>query len=232
MNGLNSVLYEEEWTGNELKLVDSIQLDVKDVLKYKVWLGHLRDHKLIVSKKVGKVLLVPLSWPQYSQDNNEIFLWKLDDGSLVHRNPNYIRPTEAFLVKNSSQNAQSAPPTSLPLNALVRKKGGGPYFVLLSQDANTKQWWVSRYMPNKNGHYDIIKESKNPIEFSTLTTDVISTTPCPVCNGAGKMNVAEARTTEKTDKMIYTQITTTKTENVNSLKPCNQCKGLGFAGVL
>jgi len=38
----------------------------------------------------------------------------------------------------------------------------------------------------------------------------------------------EQRTSEKTDKMIYTQITTTRTYDVRTTKPCERCKGVGF----
>ena len=225
LNGHTSMLCKEEWNGSNLVVLDSVKLDINGLFENGKWGDRSSYNYLIVSESTNKVLLLPSIWKKQNQQQEALLSWTLKDGRQDLVNPNFIRPSANYLAKQNRPDR----PDNLPLNALVKNHNG--YYVLLGKNELTKKWAVIKFVKDRNGNYERVKKEEDLWEFTPVGTDIISSTPCSICNGSGMMATVNRVTSQHTDKMIYNQITTTTTKDVVGQKTCNQCRGLGFTGV-
>lgn len=222
LNGATSMLRKEEWTGRELKVLDSVKLDINNVLPNNSW-GR-RNHykyKLVVSEPTGKVIMLPSNWEKDDSPSEALLSWTLNNGQLAFVNPGFIQPSYAYLAKINRPRL-----SEIPFNVLVKTYNG--LYVVLDQNKTTQKWSVIKFVQGKNGNYERIIKEEDAGAFIPVATDVVSTTACGRCNNTGMMATVNRVTTEKTDKMIYNQITTTTTKDVVGQSVCSDCRGLGF----
>jgi hypothetical protein len=230
LNGLTSVLKKEVWNGTTFEVTDSVKLEIGALLPGDNWGATSKDdYGLLVSESTGHVLFLPYKYKFESTHiaYNNLLVWDLATGKLKYTNPNLIVPYESYL-KEQERVSNTSPLAPLPYNALVRGSDGF-YYVILSQHAINMTWSVIKFTRDRHGNYSRENQERPQKDFSNFTTPVISTITCPHCHGGGTTSVQEQRTSEKTDKMIYTQITTTTTQSVQSTSTCPECKGLGFS---
>lgn len=227
LNGLNSMLCREKFENGKLNVIDSVKLELKGELLYEnKWdQNSVNNYKLVVSEVLGKVLMLPASYNQFAVKANPLLVWNLKDGKLIYFSPTFIKPSHDHMV---NLKRRVGGPSVLPLNALIKVQNG--YYVLLKKDETYKKWTVIKFVRDRNGNYDKVQEQRDLMDFVPVTTEVISSTACSRCSGSGKMAVQKTVTHEKTDKMIYNQITTTTTSNVMAQAVCSDCKGMGFSG--
>lgn len=223
LDGATSMLRKEEWTGSELKLLDSVKLDINGALANDTW-GNLTryNYKLVVAEPAGKVMMLPVNWSQDVRPSEALFFWTLNNGQLAFVNPAFIQPSSAYLAKINRPRLNS-----IPFNVLVKTYNG--LYVVLDQNQTTKKWSVIKFVKDRHGNYERINKEEDAFAFIPVATDVVSANACARCNNSGMMATVSRVTTEKTDKMIYNQITTTTTKDVIGKSICSDCKGLGFS---
>lgn len=226
LNGLSSMLVREKLVGGKLMVLDSVKLDIKGVLPGGDNWGDRGDnqYRLFVTEDLGKVVMLPGSWNSSRKPADPLLAWNLEDGKLIFISPDFIQPSYNHLADLN----RPAGPATIPLNTLVKVQND--YYVLLKKDETYKKWSVIKFVRDRQGNYEKVRQERDLMDFAPVTTKVISATPCGRCNGSGVMAVQKSVTYEKTDKMIYNQITTTTTKNVTAEGVCSDCRGLGFSG--
>jgi hypothetical protein len=216
-------LQEEAWDHGRLLKKGGKKLEGEGVILSDVY--HQQGYKFIVAKAAGKILLIPQGWKKKGDKLNEMYAWDLATGKLVYKVVDFFSPHEHFLTQ---QNAPPAAPLVLQPNSLVQQGG---YYVLLSQDTNSKEWSAIELMKDRHGMFER-KNVQKPASFFPNSTRVISTTPCAACGGGGTVFSTQQRQSSTVDNynahVPGGKVITTTTTIGQVKEGCNQCKGTGF----
>jgi hypothetical protein len=222
----NAMLYKEEMTDGKLRVTDSLKLNIDGLFH----VDYIQDpytysHDLIVSETLNRVLLAPVSWNNGDDRVTSLYMWDLRDGKLLHENKKFIQPYESFVAKNTRVYKAPVQVVVAP-NILVVSHDYKLYHVVGKSPTGTL-WSVIRFNKNDDGTYARYEELKSEFDL-TYNAKYATPTTCQQCNGGGSTVSISQRTVEKTDKMIYNQITTTRTFEDRTSSACSACKGLGF----
>ncbi len=186
-----------------------------------------KKNVLLVSVAASKIFLMPNEYtPEGNQ--NEAYTWDLNTGKLLYKATSFIRPYDSYLAKLNQQKSYTPPPPRLSIAAGMLVQSGGRYYILNEFNRYSGQWFAQALTKNRHGVWERQSVSKPEQFFSDRVAQAVSNTKCSQCNGGGSQVGYQQRTTEKTDKMIYTKITTTTTSNVAVQQACSACSGLGF----
>ncbi len=222
-------LYKEQFDGMRIVKKDSVSISFKQTLPN--WTSLSRyDYQLMVSEPTGQILFLPYGdQTLYNRYSDQLFTWKLNTGELAFYTEKFVRPTEAWLAQQSEAsrrraNYYAARNYTVAPNLWIRAQNGEIHYVL-GKSGTGNLWDVNTYKLNA-GKYSVYKQLKSDNEL-TYQCSTTSATTCNGCKGAGTTQSVSQRTTEKTDKMIYNEITTRKTENVYTTNGCTVCKGAG-----
>ncbi|HYF68266.1 MAG TPA: hypothetical protein VD884_09020 [Ohtaekwangia sp.] len=224
LNGGNAMLYKEEITDGKHRITDSLKLDIDGLFFRDYFIGvESITHKLIVSEATRRVLLLPTSWGE--GEHRHGYIWDLSNGKLLYKSENPIQPFESFVSKNTRVYKAPVKVTLAP-NVMVLARDKNLYQVISKASTGTL-WNVIQFHQNETGPYGRYEMQKAEFDL-TYEAKPVKATTCAQCNGGGSTVSISQRTVEKTDKMIYNQITTTTTMEDRKTHSCTACKGLGF----
>jgi hypothetical protein len=231
LNRSTSVLLQEEWTGSELKLIDSTKLQIDSLLNTRFdEIAYDYNYTMMVSQPLKRLLLLPKRWNENYNLSTDLFVWDISDGKFVHRNTNFVKPSQTFLADHNRINQIRIPEKiTLAENMIIRKRKEGALYLVMKKEPGSSLWKVVRTSFDKQINAYSFSET-TALEYDlTFEAEVIQPVNCNECNGSGELVTVSQRTTEKVDKMIYNKITTTRTFTERKTQVCKVCKGLGFS---
>jgi hypothetical protein len=94
LSGLTSELIKETWNGEKFVVTKVVKLNTTDVITTGHWgSADEKGYQLIVSAATDLVLMLPkLSATKDAVISNVLLAWRLSDGQLTYKNPDFIKP--------------------------------------------------------------------------------------------------------------------------------------------